>query len=101
MSKEKVYPVSKEAQSRAHIQKEEYETMYEASIKESEQFWTKKAQEFISWFHCYTVTAFIKLLPHYFFLRLDFTISLQKSLKKNKVLFVNVLSMKKVRRSDI
>ena len=50
MSKEKVYPVSKEAQSRAHIQKEEYETMNEASIKESEQFWTKKAEEFISWF---------------------------------------------------
>ena len=50
MSKEKVYPVSKEAQSRAHIQKEEYETMYEASIEEPEQFWTKKAEEFISWF---------------------------------------------------
>ena len=50
MSKEKVYPVSKEAQSRAHIQKEEYEAMYEASIEEPEQFWTKKAEEFISWF---------------------------------------------------
>ena len=50
MSKEKVYPVSKEAQSRAHIQKEEYQAMYEASIEEPEQFWTKKAEEFISWF---------------------------------------------------
>ena len=50
MSKEKVYPVSKEAQSRAHIHKEEYEAMYEASIEEPEQFWTKKAEEFISWF---------------------------------------------------
>ena len=50
MSKEKVYPVSKEGQSRAHIQKEEYEAMYEASIEEPEQFWTKKAEEFISWF---------------------------------------------------
>ena len=50
MIKEKVYPVSKEAQSRAHIHKEEYEAMYEASIEEPEQFWTKKAEEFISWF---------------------------------------------------
>ena len=50
MSKEKVYPVSEETQSRAHIQKEEYEAMYKASIEEPEQFWTKKAEEFISWF---------------------------------------------------
>ena len=50
MSKEKVYPVSKEAQSRAHIHKEEYEAMYKSSIEEPEQFWTKKAEEFISWF---------------------------------------------------
>lgn len=50
MSKEKVYPVSEETQSRAHIQKEEYQAMYKASIEEPEQFWTKKAEEFISWF---------------------------------------------------
>ena len=50
MSKEKVYPVQEATKARTHILKEQYEAMYEASIDQPEQFWTKKAEEFISWF---------------------------------------------------
>ena len=50
MSKEKVYPVQEATKARTHILKEQYEAMYDASIDQPEQFWTKKAEEFISWF---------------------------------------------------
>ena len=49
MSEEKVYPVNAHAASRAYITNEQYQTMYEASLKDPDTFWTKKANEFISW----------------------------------------------------
>ena len=50
MSEQKVYPVSKEAASHAHIRNEQYLAMYDASINKSEEFWSQKADEFLSWF---------------------------------------------------
>lgn len=49
MSDDKVYPVSADAASRAYITNEQYQAMYDASLKQPEKFWTDKANEFISW----------------------------------------------------
>ncbi len=49
MSEEKVYPVQKDAESRAHIRNDQYLAMYEASIKRPEEFWNQKADEFLTW----------------------------------------------------
>ena len=50
MSVHQVYPVPKEAQNRAHIRNNQYLVMYDASINRSEEFWSQKADEFLSWF---------------------------------------------------
>ena len=50
MNKEKVYPVQEMIRTHTHIQKKQYEKMYKASIEKPEQFWTQKAEKFISWF---------------------------------------------------
>ena len=50
MNKEKVYPVQEMIRTHTHIRKKQYEKMYKASIEKPEQFWTQKAEKFISWF---------------------------------------------------
>ena len=50
MSESKVYPVSKEAESRAHIQNDRYIALYEESIERPDEFWKQQANEFLSWF---------------------------------------------------
>ncbi|MGB0691407.1 MAG: acetate--CoA ligase [Pseudomonadales bacterium] len=49
MSDHKVHPVPKEVENNAHIRDDQYLAMYDASINRSEEFWTQKADEFISW----------------------------------------------------
>ena len=49
MSEDKVYPVQKDAESRAHIRNDQYLAMYEASIERPEEFWNQKADEFLTW----------------------------------------------------
>lgn len=49
MSEHNTYPVSKEAESHAHIRNEQYLAMYDASINRSEEFWAQKADEFLAW----------------------------------------------------
>ena len=49
MSEDKVYPVQKDAESRAHIRNDQYLVMYEASIERPEEFWNQKADEFLTW----------------------------------------------------
>ena len=49
MNEEKVYPVQKDAESRAHIRNDQYLAMYEASIERPEEFWNQKADEFLTW----------------------------------------------------
>jgi len=49
MSEEKIYPVHKDAESRAHIRNDQYLAMYAASIERPEEFWNQKADEFLTW----------------------------------------------------
>ena len=49
MSEEKIYPVQKDAESRAHIRNDQYLAMYAASIERPEEFWNQKADEFLTW----------------------------------------------------
>ncbi|MCH7742355.1 MAG: acetate--CoA ligase [Proteobacteria bacterium] len=50
MSEAKVYPISKDAESRAHIRNDQYTAMYKASIEQPEEFWKQQANEFLTWF---------------------------------------------------
>ncbi|MDA0272494.1 MAG: acetate--CoA ligase [Proteobacteria bacterium] len=49
MSEHKVYPVPKEFENHAHIRNDQYLAMYDASINRSDEFWSQKADEFITW----------------------------------------------------
>ena len=49
MSEHKVYPVPKETESHAHIRNDQYLAMYDASLNRSEEFWSQKADEFLTW----------------------------------------------------
>jgi acetyl-CoA synthetase len=49
VSEHRVYPVQADAESRAHIRKDQYEAMYEASVNRPDEFWAQKADEFITW----------------------------------------------------
>ena len=50
MSGHQAYPVPKETENRAHIRNDQYLAMYDASINRSEEFWSQKADEFITWY---------------------------------------------------
>ena len=50
MSDKKVYPVPASIGSSAHIDKQQYQSMYAASISDPESFWAQQAEEFVSWF---------------------------------------------------
>ncbi len=49
MSTEKRYPVPDSVAKAAHIDKQQYEAMYKESIESPETFWTKMANEFLTW----------------------------------------------------
>ena len=50
MSEHKVYPVPKEFENHTHIRNDQYLAMYDASVNRSDEFWSQKADEFITWF---------------------------------------------------
>ena len=50
MSEHKVYPVAKEFENHTHIRSDQYRAMYDASINRPEEFWSQKADEFVTWF---------------------------------------------------
>ena len=50
MPEQKVYPVPKEFENHTHIRNDQYLAMYDASINRSDEFWSQKADEFITWF---------------------------------------------------
>ncbi|MBQ75537.1 MAG: acetate--CoA ligase [Gammaproteobacteria bacterium] len=50
MSEAKVYPINKDAESRAYIHNDQYLDMYKASIEQPEEFWAQQANDFITWF---------------------------------------------------
>ncbi|WP_019605773.1 acetate--CoA ligase [Teredinibacter turnerae] len=49
MADTNLYPVSEAIAASAHITKDEYETLYQESIRSPETFWAAKAEEFLTW----------------------------------------------------
>ena len=49
MTQVKVYPVSPEIAARAHINAEQYQSLYARSLADPEGFWSEQAQKFIHW----------------------------------------------------
>ena len=49
MSEEKVYPVSAETATQAHIDAAKYQEMYQRSVEDPEGFWGDAAEEFLTW----------------------------------------------------
>ncbi len=49
MPANRVYPVSDAIAANSLISKEDYQQLYQQSLHEPEQFWTKKAKEFLDW----------------------------------------------------
>jgi acetyl-CoA synthetase len=50
------HPVSAETAARAHINREQYEAMYQASIDNPEKFWAEQAEQFLDWQKPWTKT---------------------------------------------
>ena len=49
MSSEKIYPVQPEIAKNAHISAKTYQTLYQRSIDQPEQFWSEQATDFLQW----------------------------------------------------
>ncbi|MGB5325330.1 MAG: acetate--CoA ligase [Pseudomonadales bacterium] len=49
MSDVKTYPVNPDIAARAHLNREQYDTMYTASITQPEMFWSVQAANFLQW----------------------------------------------------
>ncbi len=49
MSSEKIYPVKPEIAKNAHISAKTYQTLYQRSIDQPEQFWSEQATDFLQW----------------------------------------------------
>jgi acetyl-CoA synthetase len=49
MSETKLYSVKPEIAATAHINKEQYQSLYRRSIEEPEQFWAEQAELFLDW----------------------------------------------------
>ena len=50
MSEVKVYPVTNKFSESAHIDKKNYQSMYEQSISDPDTFWADRATEFVDWY---------------------------------------------------
>ena len=50
MSESKIYPVLNDFSQNAHINKEQYQALYNQSINDPETFWAERANEFVDWF---------------------------------------------------
>ena len=49
MSNTTTYPVPADYAAKAHLNEEQYKTMYQASINDPDVFWAEQAAEFLSW----------------------------------------------------
>jgi acetyl-CoA synthetase len=49
-NKKKVYKVLPAFQKNAHINRKQYNELYERSIKDPDSFWAEQAKEYVSWF---------------------------------------------------
>ena len=50
MSESKIYPVSSSVESVSHIDKAQYDAMYQRSVEDPEGFWADQAEEFVTWY---------------------------------------------------
>ena len=50
MSEDKIYPVSTATAEAAHVNKAQYDEMYQRSIDQPDEFWAEQAKEFVDWF---------------------------------------------------
>jgi acetyl-CoA synthetase len=49
MSEHKIYPVPANVAEHALISSEDYARMYQASIKQPDEFWSTQATQFLTW----------------------------------------------------
>ena len=49
MSDIHTYPVPEDLKTSAHLNKEQYEAMYKASIEDPDTFWAEQATTFLDW----------------------------------------------------
>lgn len=49
MSEEKIYPVIPAIEAKAHINSEDYLSLYRESVEQPEQFWARQANHFLHW----------------------------------------------------
>lgn len=56
MSEEKIYPVKPEIADQAHINLATYQTLYQQSIENPEQFWSEQANLFLQWTQTWETT---------------------------------------------
>jgi acetyl-CoA synthetase len=54
VSDSKVYPVTSEQRARAHLTREQYDTLYRESIESPQTFWPRMANDFLSWIEPFT-----------------------------------------------
>ena len=54
MSEHKVYPVSKAAESRSHLTREEFQMMYQQSLESPDEFWAEQAGSLLYWHQPWT-----------------------------------------------
>ena len=47
---ENLYPVPENFAATAHVNAEQYATMYKQSVEEPETFWAKQAEDYLDWF---------------------------------------------------
>ncbi len=50
MSDHKVYPVPTAIAAKAHINKDQYATLYARSVEDPEGFWAEQAERFVTWY---------------------------------------------------
>ena len=50
MSDSKLYPVFESIADSTHLNKEQYEAMYQRSIAEPDEFWAEQAEQYLDWY---------------------------------------------------
>lgn len=54
MNNKSIYPIKSTSSKKFHINKEQYQALYQHSINHPNDFWDNQAREFISWFEPWT-----------------------------------------------
>ncbi|MDY6983358.1 MAG: acetate--CoA ligase [Pseudomonadota bacterium] len=54
MSDSRVYPVTSEQRTRAHLDRAQYDALYKESVESPQTFWPRMANDFLSWLEPFT-----------------------------------------------